>query len=44
LTNQTLELANERTAASLVTQRVVASAQLQIALGGGWNSAQLPSN
>jgi NodT family efflux transporter outer membrane factor (OMF) lipoprotein len=44
LTNQTLELANERTAASLVTQRVVASAQLQIALGGGWNSTQLPSN
>jgi len=44
LTNQTFELANERTAASLVTQRIVASAQLQIALGGGWNSAQLPSN
>jgi NodT family efflux transporter outer membrane factor (OMF) lipoprotein len=44
LTNQTLELANERTAASLVTQRIVASAQLQIALGGGWNSAQLPAN
>jgi NodT family efflux transporter outer membrane factor (OMF) lipoprotein len=44
LTNQTLELANERTAASLVTQRIVASAQLQIALGGGWNSAQLPPN
>jgi NodT family efflux transporter outer membrane factor (OMF) lipoprotein len=44
LTNQTLELANERTAASLVTQRIVASAQLQIALGGGWNSAQLPNN
>ncbi len=44
LTNQTLELANERTAASLVTQRIVASAQLQIALGGGWNSAQLPTN
>jgi NodT family efflux transporter outer membrane factor (OMF) lipoprotein len=44
LTNQTLELANERTAASLVTQRIVASAQLQIALGGGWNSTQLPAN
>lgn len=44
LTNQTLELENERTAASLVTQRIVASAQLQIALGGGWSSAQLPSN
>jgi NodT family efflux transporter outer membrane factor (OMF) lipoprotein len=44
LTNQTIELANERTAASLVTQRVVASAQLQMALGGGWNVAQLPRN
>ena len=44
LTNQTIELANERTAASLVTQRIVASAQLQIALGGGWNSTQLPNN
>ena len=33
LTNQTMELANERTAASLVTQRIVASAQLQMALG-----------
>ena len=44
LTNQTIELGNERTAASLATQRIVASAQLQMALGGGWNSAQLPNN
>jgi NodT family efflux transporter outer membrane factor (OMF) lipoprotein len=44
LTNQTIELANERTAASLVAERIVASAQLQIALGGGWNATQLPSN
>jgi len=44
LTNQTIELANERTAASLVTQRILASAQLQIALGGGWNATQLPPN
>jgi len=44
LTNQTIELNNERTAASLVTERIVASAQLQIALGGGWNSTQLPRN
>ena len=44
LTNQTIELSNERTAASLTTQRIVASAQLQMALGGGWNSSQLPSN
>jgi NodT family efflux transporter outer membrane factor (OMF) lipoprotein len=44
LTNQAIELANERTAASLTTQRIVASAQLQIALGGGWNATQLPKN
>jgi NodT family efflux transporter outer membrane factor (OMF) lipoprotein len=44
LTSQTIELANERTAASLVTQRIVASAQLQIALGGSWNATQLPKN
>ena len=44
LTNQSIELANERTAASLVTQRIVASAQLQVALGGGWNATQLPKN
>jgi outer membrane protein TolC len=44
LTNQTIELSNERTAASLATQRIVASAQLQMTLGGGWNSAQLPAN
>lgn len=44
LTSQTIELANERTAASLTAERIVASAQLQIALGGGWNSSQLPTN
>ena len=44
LTDQTIELSNERTAASLTTQRIVSSAQLQMALGGGWDSAQLPSN
>ena len=44
LTSQTIELANERTEASLRTQRIVASAQLQIALGGGWNTTQLPIN
>lgn len=42
LTNQTIELTNERVAASLVTQRILASTRLQIALGGGWSSAQLP--
>ena len=44
LTNQALQLSNERTAASLVTQRIVASAQLQVVLGGGWNSSQLPND
>ena len=44
LTNQAIELTDERTAASLVARRVVASAQLQIALGGGWSAAQLPPN
>jgi NodT family efflux transporter outer membrane factor (OMF) lipoprotein len=44
LTNQTVELTDERTAAALVSRRIVASAQLQMALGGGWNSAQLPKN
>lgn len=44
LTNQTIQLSNERAAATLVARRIVASAQLQMALGGGWNAAQLPSN
>jgi NodT family efflux transporter outer membrane factor (OMF) lipoprotein len=44
LTNQTIELNDERAAAALVSRRIVASAQLQMALGGGWSSAQLPNN
>jgi NodT family efflux transporter outer membrane factor (OMF) lipoprotein len=44
LTNQTIQLTDERLAAALVARRIVASAQLQMALGGGWNSAQLPRN
>jgi NodT family efflux transporter outer membrane factor (OMF) lipoprotein len=44
LTNQTIELTDERAAASLVARRIVASTQLQMALGGGWNAAQLPPN
>jgi NodT family efflux transporter outer membrane factor (OMF) lipoprotein len=44
LTNQTIELSDERAAAALVSRRIVASAQLQMALGGGWTSAQLPAN
>jgi NodT family efflux transporter outer membrane factor (OMF) lipoprotein len=44
LTNQTIELTDERAAATLVARRIVASAQLQMALGGGWTAAQLPRN
>jgi outer membrane protein TolC len=44
LTNQTIELTNERTAAALVTQRILASTRLQIALGGGWSTTQLPAD
>ncbi|HWZ51903.1 MAG TPA: efflux transporter outer membrane subunit [Granulicella sp.] len=44
LTNQTIELTDERAAASLVARRIVASAELQMALGGGWKAAQLPAN
>jgi NodT family efflux transporter outer membrane factor (OMF) lipoprotein len=44
LTNQTIELTDERAAASLVAQRILASTRLQIALGGGWSSTQLPEN
>jgi NodT family efflux transporter outer membrane factor (OMF) lipoprotein len=44
LTNQTIQLTDERAAAALVTRRIVASTQLQMALGGGWSTAQLPSN
>jgi NodT family efflux transporter outer membrane factor (OMF) lipoprotein len=44
LINQTIQLNDERTAAALVARRIVASAQLQLALGGGWTITQLPSN
>ena len=44
LTNQSIELADERAAASLVARRMIASAQLQMALGGGWKATELPAN
>ena len=44
LTNQTILLNDQRAAAALVARRMVASAQLQIALGGGWKATQLPPN
>jgi len=44
LTNQAIELNDERAAAAITARRIVASAQLQIALGGGWDAAQLPKS
>ena len=44
LTNQAIQLTDERVAADLVARRIVASAELQMALGGGWDSRQLPAN
>ncbi|QHN05092.1 efflux transporter outer membrane subunit [Granulicella sp. WH15] len=44
LTDQTIELTDERAAAALTARRIVAAAQLQIALGGGWDATQLPKN
>jgi NodT family efflux transporter outer membrane factor (OMF) lipoprotein len=44
LTDQTIELNDERSAATLVARRILASTQLQMALGGGWNASQLPVN
>jgi NodT family efflux transporter outer membrane factor (OMF) lipoprotein len=44
LTNESIELNDERLAAALVSRRIVASTQLQMALGGGWSSGQLPKN
>lgn len=44
LTNQTILLNDQRLAAALVARRMVANAQLQIALGGGFSTAQLPAN
>ncbi|MGH7089857.1 MAG: TolC family protein, partial [Stellaceae bacterium] len=40
---QTTALADEQTALNLLQQRLVASATLIEALGGGWNNVQLPS-
>jgi len=44
LTDQTILLNDQRVAAGLVARRIVASAQLQVALGGGWDASQLPRN
>ncbi len=42
ITAQTTLLSNQRTALTLRTQQMAASAQLIVALGGGWDAAQLP--
>jgi NodT family efflux transporter outer membrane factor (OMF) lipoprotein len=42
LTAQTAQLANERTQADLTTRQFAASVQLIRALGGGWDTSQLP--
>jgi NodT family efflux transporter outer membrane factor (OMF) lipoprotein len=42
LTAQTVQLSNERTAADLTTRQFASSVQLVRALGGGWETSQLP--
>jgi outer membrane protein TolC len=42
LTAQSTALASERSAADLMTRRMIASVQLIKALGGGWDKSQLP--
>jgi NodT family efflux transporter outer membrane factor (OMF) lipoprotein len=42
LTAQTAQLSNERTQADIASRQFVASAQLIRALGGGWDTSQLP--
>jgi NodT family efflux transporter outer membrane factor (OMF) lipoprotein len=44
VTVQTILLANERTAIDILGRRMAASVLLIKAIGGGWNSASLPSN
>jgi NodT family efflux transporter outer membrane factor (OMF) lipoprotein len=43
LTSQTVALQDERTAVDILTRRLTASVVLVEALGGGWDSSQLPS-
>ncbi len=42
LTAQTAQLSNERTQADIAARQFVASVQLIRALGGGWDTSQLP--
>jgi outer membrane protein TolC len=43
ITAQTTLLTNQRTAVNLRMQQMTASVELIKALGGGWNSSQLPT-
>ncbi len=43
ITAQTTQLANERTAADITERQFAASVQLVKALGGGWDTTQLPN-
>jgi len=40
---QSVALANQRTAVDITTRRLTASVLLIKALGGGWTAAQLPA-
>ena len=42
LTAQTAQLSNERTQADITARQYAASVQLVLALGGGWDTSQLP--
>ncbi len=42
LTAQTVQLSNQRTQADIESRQFVASVQLILALGGGWDTSQLP--
>jgi NodT family efflux transporter outer membrane factor (OMF) lipoprotein len=42
LTAQTVQLSNERNQAGITTRQYVASVQLILSLGGGWDTSQLP--
>lgn len=42
LTAQTIQLANERAQADVATRRFASSVQLIKAIGGGWDTSQLP--
>jgi outer membrane protein TolC len=42
LTAQTAQLSNQRTQADITARQYAASVQLILALGGGWNTSQLP--